>query len=250
MLCFAPLLLLCVNLEAAQSTKSAAKHDTQAQDSKDPANPYNIDYPNLDPKYYPYIQSRNAYYDRDIIHIIHKVDKAERKNAFFIGGAYGMNGNVSLPLFSMAKLVGTSAPKSAGINAGLFGFRAGYQKYTGKMLPIDSFGYQVYIDFCVSFGRNGLFFTALNVDMLWDFLELEQIRMSLNAGVGVGGAKIAGLAIPPYSDRYEAAYRLNLGMSAHFQDTPHKLGLYFGSTQGLMRGFLGYTLMIGYDYVF
>ncbi|TLD84940.1 hypothetical protein [Helicobacter trogontum] len=214
------------------------------------ANPYNIDYPNLDSKYYPYIQSRNKFYDKDIIQIIHNVDSAEKKNAFFIGATYGFNFNVALPLFVDMGMVGTQAIKQTAFNFSLFGLRAGYQKYTGKILPINRFGYQVYIDFCVSFGHNGLFFTGINADMLWDFLELRGFIANINLGVGLGSSKITGLIVSPYGDKYEVAYRLNLGISVRYPRYHHRAGIYFGSTQGIERGFLGYTMMIGYDYVF
>ncbi|MCI7411640.1 hypothetical protein [Helicobacter bilis] len=219
-------------------------------ESKNKANPYNIDYPNLDSKYYPYIRSRNKFYDKDIAKIIENVDRAEAKNAFFIGAAYGFNINAALPFFVDAGIIGTQNTKSATPNFSLFGFRVGYQKYTGKMLPINHFGYQIYIDFCVSLGKSGLFFTGINADMLWDFLELHGFIGSLNLGVGLGSSKITGLAISPYADKYEAAYRLNLGISVRYPRLHHKAGIYFGSTQGTERGFLGYTMMIGYDYVF
>ena len=102
----------------------------------------------------------------------------------------------------------------------------------------------------MSLGKSGLFFTGINADMLWDFLELHGFIGSMNLGVGLGSSKITGLAISPYGDKYEAAYRLNLGISVRYPRLHHKAGIYFGSTQGTERGFLGYTMMIGYDYVF
>lgn len=217
------------------------------------ANPYMIDYPNLDSKYYPYIRSQNKYYDSDIKRIIYNVDSAERKNAFFVGILYGINKNVALSAFSDMSLVDNNNVdkfKESNANFSLFGLRAGYQKYTGSVLPINKFGYQIYIDFCVSSGKGGLFFTGINTDMLWDFIEKRSWIVSLNVGLGLGAAKITGLAISPYGDKYEPAYRLNAGLSIRYPSYHHKVGLYLGIMQGVERGYLGYTYTIGYDYVF
>ncbi len=238
------LFLVLQNLYA-QTTKN-----TTIQPTKDLANPYNIDYRHLDSKYYPYIHTRNKFYDKDIANIIHDVDAAEKKNAFFIGMVYGVSFNMAFPLFGNPNIIGMQGIKHTAVNFSLFGLRAGYQKYTGNVFPINRFGYQIYIDFCVDFGRNGLFFTGMNADMLWDFLNKTKYIAGMNLGVGLGGAKITGLAISPYGDKYEAAYRINLGISMRYPLHHHKVGIYFGSVQGLERGFFSYTATIGYDYVF
>lgn len=211
------------------------------------ANPYNIDYLNLDSKYYQYIQSKNKFYDKDIVKIIHDVDNAEAKNAFFIGINYGVNINVALPLFVNTNIIATQKTTP---NFGLFGFRMGYQKYTGKFLPLNHFGYQIYIDFCMSFGRSGLSSTAINADILWDFFEFHNFIANMNIGIGLGSSKITGFVVSPYRDKYEASYKINLGISMRYPRYHHKIGIYFGSNQGVERGFLAYTIMIGYDYVF
>lgn len=232
----------------AQDNDSNQKKAQKAQIEKN-ANPYMIDYPNLDSKYYPYIRAQNKYYDRDIKKIIHNVDSAERKNAFFLGISYGFNINFTIPFLVDKNLINYSNHNS-NANFSLFGLRAGYQKYTGSVLPINTFGYQIYIDFFASFGKGGLFFTGINADMLWDSLEYRGFILGLNAGVGLDSAKITGLITSTYGDKYEPAYRINLGLSVRYPLYHRKVGLYFGGIQGVERGYLGYTFTIGYDYVF
>lgn len=195
-------------------------------------NPYMIDYPNLDTKYYPYIKAQNKYYDKDIVNIIHNVDLAERKSAFFVGILYGFSVNVTTPFND---LVGR-----ANANFGLFSLRAGYQNYMGSVLPVNTFGYRVYIDFCNSFGKGGLFFTSINTDVLWDVLE----DSVLNFGLGIGGAKIAGFMYT------EPAIKLNFGFSIRYLHH-QKIGLYLGEILYSMQGLgLTFTIGIGYDYAF
>ncbi len=220
--------------------------NTKKQQETNKANPYNIDYKNLDSKYYPFIKLSNKFYDKDIIETIQSVDKAQKKNAFFVGMLYGFNINIFMPLFGYLDITKTTSIKYI-VNYNLFGLRAGYQKYTSNVFPVNSFGYQIYIDYNVSFGRYGLFFTGINTDMLWDFLEYDKFIGSLNIGLGLGFTKIAGLATN--FDSYEVGYKINMGISVRYI-THHKIGLYFGNTQGLQRGFIGSAITIGYDYVF
>lgn len=241
-------ILILQNLNAQSLDSSIMNEEIEKN-----ANPYMIDYPNLDSKYYPYIRAQNKYYDSDIKRIIYNVDSAERKNAFFVGILYGVNINFAVPVFSNMNLVSSNnvnESKETNANFSLFGLRAGYQKYTGSVLPINTFGYQIYIDFCVSSGKGGLFFTGINTDMLWDFMEEKSWIVGLNVGLGIGAAKITGLAISPYGDKYEPAYRLNFGLSIRYPSYHQKVGLYLGIIQGVERGYLGLTPTIGYDYVF
>lgn len=208
------------------------------------ANPYQIDYPNLDSKYYPYIRARNKYYDKDIKQIISNVDNAEKKNAFFLGVFYGFNFNVAIPF-----LTNSNIPlEYTKANPTLFGLHAGYQKYTGSFLPINKFGYQIYIDFCVSFGKAGIFFTGINADVLWDIVEFNSLIVNVNIGLGLGSAKITGLSASIYDDKYEPAYKINTGLGFRYHH--QKIGLYFGSMQSIASGYLSYITTIGYDYVF
>ncbi len=221
--------------------------DADSVKNNEQSNPYNIDYNNLDSKYYPFIVSSGKFYDKDIIDIIERFDEAEKKNAFFVGIMYGININMFIPSLNIGDNTNLNGMQYV-VNPSLFGFHAGYQKYTSKVLPINSFGYQVYIDSSVSFGKNGLFFTSINADVLWDFFDNKSVVASLNMGIGIGATKITGLKMEV--DNYEVAYRINLGISTRIIKYSHRIGLYLGNLQGLQRGLMSTTITFGYDYVF
>ncbi|RDU66356.1 hypothetical protein CQA53_03810 [Helicobacter didelphidarum] len=209
-------------------------------------NNFSIDYLHLDKKYYKFIKKNGKFYDEDIQTIIHKVDEGEKKNTFFVGISTGINMNFGLSFMS-GPIFGADTTKIVS-NYTMLNLRAGYQNYTSQVFPINTFGYQIYLDIMSSFGSNALFFSGLNADFLYDFLNIDDTFFTLNLGVGFGGANITGLQTL-YDNSFEIAYKINLGIGVRFLQH-HRIIYITNAIQGLQRGFIGITFMIGYDYVF
>ncbi len=228
------------------STKSSSTYTNLSSQS----NPYMIDYPHLDLKYYPHIKSKGKYYDSDIIKIIESVDEGEKKNGIFIGIGYGGNNNIATPFISNESLIGPQPLKIGNYNPLLFSMRAGYQNYTSTVLPMNFVGFAIYLDAISSFGQGAVVFTGVNCDLLIDFFRMySNAIIGSSLGLGIGNTKITDLVQNPQDNKFEAGYKINLGLHT-LLFYHHKIHLSAQIMQGIQEGFIGAAWILGYDYVF
>lgn len=207
-----------------------------------------IDYLSLDKKYYPHIKASKKYYDSDISKIIKSVDSAENKTGFFIGLGYGGNINMGLSFFSPSNI--QDSFKMASYNPSLIYLRAGYQNYLSTLFPVNFMGFSFYADLDSSFFLNGLVFTGVNADILFDFLEINpNALLGAGFGVGIGTARIAGLS-PDMDNIFELSYKINIDILHLFIFKDNKISIKIQVIQGLKTKYIGATWILGYDYVF
>lgn len=214
-------------------------------------NPYLIDYENLDKKYYPFIQRSGKFYDSDIKETIRKVDIAERKSGVFLGFLWGANLNVDTQgvLANLDSITSLNNPYMTQINYLLFGLKIGYQSYIGQVLPLNTLGYQIFVDIASSFKENAVFYTTLNIGLLYDFFETKRggFGATFYLNLGFGSANITGFES---NNIYEFAGRLDLGFGVRFGGKNKINFSLINIVGGLQSYYLSFTPSVGYEYVF
>lgn len=234
------------NKEEIKAKKQLQKDIKKAKKQKplsiiNDSNPYDIDYLTLDKKYFPFIERDSNFYDSNIKEVIRKVDLAEKKSGAFIGILYGANVNCYITDY-------TCLINNPAFNFLYFGLRLGYQNYLGSVLPINKFGYQIYIDINSSFERHAVFSTAANIGLLYDAFDSKNGKFGIGIyfDLGFGSAKITSAP----NNIYEFAAKVNLGLSMRFFGHSKLNFSLINTTIGLQTLFVSITPSVGYDYVF
>lgn len=246
-------LILKLFLLSGFFVESYASEDLgKSPESKADSNPYKIDYPSLDKKYYQHIKNRGRYYDSEIIKIIESVDEGEKRNGVFVGVGYGGNINLATPILSSSAFIGSDSLKLAPYNPLLWYMRIGYQNYTSPVLFPNFLGFAVYVDSMQSYKEGALTFTGINLDLLVDIAKYgSKLRSIVGAslGIGIGSVKLTGLAVDSKTNKFEAGYKLNLGFYL-FVGYHNRLSVSTSLMQGMQEALIGVAWNLGYDYVF
>ncbi|MWV61774.1 hypothetical protein DCO58_07750 [Helicobacter saguini] len=214
-------------------------------------NPYLIDYTTLDRKYYPFIQRSGKFYDSDIKETIRKVDIAERKSGVFVGILWGANINVNTAslLANLDSINPLNNPYITNTNYLLFGLKIGYQSYMGQVLPLNTLGYQIFVDIASSFGQGAVFYTTLNIGLLYDFFETNggKFGATFFINFGFGSANITGFS---NNNIYEFAGKIDIGLGVRINGKNKINFSLISSVGGMQSYFVSGIPSIGYEYVF
>ncbi|PAF49338.1 hypothetical protein BKH43_06715 [Helicobacter sp. 13S00401-1] len=198
------------------------------------ANPYNINYDNLDPKYYRFMRFYNKYYDSDIAKLITAVDASELKSGFFVGG------NLNLKL-------GTPLNAGLELTAGFINLKGGGR--LGLFTPNGPVGYRLYVNYIQSFGGGFITYFGGNADLLihLPFGYKKQQGFELALGLGLGNL----LSKSNASSNFKLGGSLNAGMSYVLKKHRVELGVKVLAPINLTN-FDTYFIVpsIGYAYVF
>ncbi|PAF45440.1 hypothetical protein [Helicobacter sp. 11S02629-2] len=198
------------------------------------ANPYNIDYDNLDPKYYKYIRYYAKYYDSDIARLITAVDAGELKSGFFVGGNLNLKANK--PLNAGLELVAGFVNLKGGGRLGLF-------------TPNGPVGYRLYINYVQNFGAGYISYFGGNADLLvhLPFAYKKEQGIELALGLGLGNM----LASSTKDSSFKLGGSINLGLIYVFKKQRIELGTKVLAPINLTN-FSTYFIVpsLGYSYVF
>ena len=200
-----------------------------------------VDYENLDLKYYPYIMFYEPDSDEEVSQLIEAVDNGESKSGLFLGLSVGG--------------INKTPSEDIATNYGLaYGVKLGYQSFLpsffDRLARAGILGNRIYLQYLASTSKRTLFGRAkfssimLAGDVLLEFPIMKRVDLGIIGGVGIGS-----MVYDEFRADSSLGFLLNAGIGTTFL-SHNRLDFEMKFLVNSRITWLGVIFMLGYSYVF